>query len=242
MAVRCTRGASGRRLLRSAPTDIGCTSADQLAPAFCCSSAPIQAVLEDMPELLADEPLLLDALRAGDSAGGLDLAVAAAAAVAASPGGGPAAAGAGRARLARAAANAGSQLGKLLYLTEHLLALLYTHLRLCLPAPALAAASPDKGMLALAANGGGAEGGPGLQTLGSERVSGEGGMTGFAAKGGHQPLTRPASCLLAHVSCSFTSTSACSVLLCFLLLLHSRHGCCAGQPQLAEHRNVCSAL
>ncbi len=126
-----------------------------------------------MPELLADEPLLLDALREGDSAGGADLAVAAAAAVAASPGGGPGGAVAGRAQLARAAASAGGQLSKLLYLTEHLLALLYTHLRLCLPAPALGAASPDKGLLAVAANGGGVEGGPGLQALGSERVSRE---------------------------------------------------------------------
>jgi hypothetical protein len=88
---------------------------------------------------------------------------------AASPGRGRA----GRARLARAAASAGAQLSKLLYLTEHLLALLYTHLRLCLPAPALAGSiSPDKGMLALgAANGGDSSGGqPSLQTLGSERV------------------------------------------------------------------------
>lgn len=126
-----------------------------------------------MPELLADEPLLLDALREGDSAGGADLAVAAAAAVAASPGGGPGGAITGCAQLARAAASAGGQLSKLLYLTEHLLALLYTHLRLCLPAPALGAASPDKGLLAVAANGGGVEGGPGLQALGSERVSRE---------------------------------------------------------------------
>ncbi|KAL4457392.1 hypothetical protein ABPG75_012257 [Micractinium tetrahymenae] len=161
---RCTPSASGR--------GGGLDAAAGLVPTlFLVKDAMLQAVLEDMPELLADEPLLLDALRAGDSAGGADLAVAAAAAVAASPGGGPASAAAGRARLARAAANAGSQLSKLLYLTEHLLALLYTHLRLCLPAPALGAgpASPEKGMLALAANGGGADGGPGLQALGSER-------------------------------------------------------------------------
>lgn len=114
-----------------------------------------QAVLEDMPELLSDEPQLLDALRAGDGAAG------------GGGGGSPP-----RARLARAAAAAGAQLGKLLYLTEHLLAVLYTHLRLCLPAPALGAPSPDKGgMLAYgAANGGADHGQPSLQTLGSERV------------------------------------------------------------------------
>lgn len=129
-----------------------------------------QAVLEDMPELLGDEPLLLDALREGDAAGGADPAAAAAAVAAASPGG--ALAGAGRACLARAAANAGSQLSKLLYLTEHLLALVYTHLRLCLPAPALGGvpSSPDKGMLAVADNDSGVADAPGVQTLGSERV------------------------------------------------------------------------
>ncbi|KAL4441042.1 hypothetical protein ABPG77_010473 [Micractinium sp. CCAP 211/92] len=158
---RCTPSAGGRGGLEAV--------AGLVPTLFLVKDAMLQAVLEDMPELLADEPLLLDALREGDSAGGADLAVAAAAAVAASPGGGPGGAVAGRAQLARAAASAGGQLSKLLYLTEHLLALLYTHLRLCLPAPALGAASPDKGLLAVAANGGGVEGGPGLQALGSER-------------------------------------------------------------------------
>ena len=125
-----------------------------------------------MPEVVGDEPLLLEALRAGDDAGSTDIVAAAAAAVGAGPAS-PGSGRGGRAVLARAAATAGAQLGKLLYLTEHLLAILYTHLRLCLPAPALGAASPDKGMLAVAANGGAAaEGGPTLAALGSERVSG----------------------------------------------------------------------
>jgi hypothetical protein len=142
-----------------------------------------------MPELLGEEPLLLDALRAGDSPDAAELAAAAAAmsgtvavaGAASSPGGGRG----GRARLARAAASAGAQLSKLLYLTEHLLALLYTHLRLCLPAPALAGSlSPDKGMLALgAADGGGGGGQPSLQTLGSERVSGASQCCMLPAKG-----------------------------------------------------------
>ena len=128
-----------------------------------------------MPEVAGDEPLLLEALRSGGANGGADLALAAAAAAAAaSPGGGPAGAGGGtRGALARAAGNAGGQLSKLLYLTEHLLALLYIHLRLCLPALALGTASPDKGMLGLG-GGGDVEHGdaPGLQALGSARVRG----------------------------------------------------------------------
>lgn len=136
------------------------------------AACPPQAVVHDMPEVVGDEPLLLEALRAGDDAGSTDIVAAAAAAVGAGPAS-PGSGRGGRAVLARAAATAGAQLGKLLYLTEHLLAILYTHLRLCLPAPALGAASPDKGMLAVAANGGAAaEGGPTLAALGSERVSG----------------------------------------------------------------------
>lgn len=124
-----------------------------------------------MPEVVGDEPLLLEALRAGDDAGSTDIVAAATAAVGARPAS-PGSGRSGRAVLARAAATANAQLGKLLYLTEHLLAILYTHLRLCLPAPALGAASPDKGMLAVAANGGAAaEGGPTLAALGTERVS-----------------------------------------------------------------------
>jgi hypothetical protein len=118
-------------------------------------------VVEDMPEALEEEPLLLEGL----SGGGGELQ--------ASPGCGGASstAGAARTRAVRAAAAAGAQLDKLLYLTEHLLAVLYCHLRACLPAPLLGAASPDKGMLAYAANGGGgSEAHPTLATLGSERV------------------------------------------------------------------------
>lgn len=127
-----------------------------------------------MPEALGDEPLLLEALRAGDTAAGSDLVAAAAAAVGAAGGSSPPGRGGARARLARAASTAGAQLAKLLYLTEHVLAILYTHLRLCLPAPALGggAASPGKGMLAVAANGGTTgDGALSLQALGSERVS-----------------------------------------------------------------------
>lgn len=125
-----------------------------------------------MPEVLEEEPQLLEALRSGGGDGGVrstELALA-------SPNGGTASAAPGAARscLARAASAAGTQLNKLLYLSEHLMAVLYTQLRHSLPAPTLGSASPDKGMLAYDANGGSSATEnvrPSQQALGSERVS-----------------------------------------------------------------------
>ncbi|KAL4853554.1 Nuclear pore complex protein NUP205 [Chlorella vulgaris] len=149
---------------------VGMEVAGLMPTLFLIKDAMLQAVVYDMPEVLEEEPQLLEALRSGGGDGGIrssELALA-------SPNGGTASAapGAARSLLARAASAAGTQLNKLLYLSEHLMAVLYTQLRHSLPAPTLGSASPDKGMLAYDANGGSSATEnvrPSQQALGSDR-------------------------------------------------------------------------
>eukprot|EP00887_Chlorella_sp_A99_P002898 scaffold6.g2898.t1 len=165
-----TAGEAPAALLRCA-TGPGGVDAPGLVPTlFLLKDALVEAVLEDLPEVLGELPALEDALRAGEPAAAAELAQVQGPG---SPGGAPPGPAGARAAVTRATAARTRQLARLLYLVEHLLAIVFNHLRLCLPPPALgggAAAAANGGALLVTPGGGG--GGAGQLTpgaLGSER-------------------------------------------------------------------------
>ena len=152
-------------LLRCAPDPASPDPAGLVPTLFLIKDALLQASGEDLPGALGELRELLGALGSGD---GGDAAQLVRARALGTPGKG-AAAGASpaeaRTLVVRAAAQRQGDVSRLLFLVEHLLAVLYQHLRAC--SPGANSGISSAALSALQANGGTAR--PTLRALGSDK-------------------------------------------------------------------------